>query len=85
MIHMTNATVTGRATQDVTYNWPVAAASLTADAFTSNPSGEPASEALNEFANVITLFFGGDVSADTSLTYTGSTPGLLTPQTIPLT
>lgn len=69
----------------VEYHNNISAASLTPSNFTSNPSGEQPGGITQISSRQIRLNMSDDVSADTSLTYSGATPGVLSPQTIAIT
>jgi len=67
---------------DLTYQSSVAAGSFAAASFVSNPSAFVAQTVAQVSSRVIRISFLGSIAADTSLTYSGTVPGILTPQTV---
>lgn len=82
---MTKASIQGPVHIVVDYYRPVDADALIPVAFTSLPSATHADDTINVFPNQISLFFPDPIIGDTDLEYTDGTPGIRTPQTIPLT
>lgn len=82
---MIAAEVTAPDTELVTYAYAVSASALDATTFHSQPSNEEGIDVFQNGANGIRIVYGNDVSLDTFLSYTGSTPGILTPQQIAFT
>jgi hypothetical protein len=81
-------TVAGQIEPDVlsaTYDRTMLATSLSAPAFNSQPSAEVAMMVtqISEFDILLTM--SGDVTGDTDLFYTGTTPGFKTPDTCSIT
>jgi hypothetical protein len=66
----------------IEYAQNVVAASLEADKFNSNPSGAAGLTIIQNTPREIIMIWDGIVTGDTSITYTGVTPGFVTPQTI---
>jgi hypothetical protein len=72
------------AKEEISYEHAVDASQLVAAEFTSNPSGETGVSMIQSSPTVIEVTFTSDVGGDTELVYTGSTPGIQTPQTVPI-
>jgi hypothetical protein len=65
----------------ITYEREVPWDQLLANTFESSSSGE-VGDTINPIdARSAQLIFTGDITGDTSVTYTGNVPGILTPQT----
>jgi len=66
----------------VEYAQPIGASSFTPASFVTNPSAQ-AGTVIGQFdAHTITIQFPLDITADTTLVYSGTVPNILTPQTI---
>jgi hypothetical protein len=66
----------------IEYAQNVAAAAFEADKFTSQPSGTPGLTIIQNTPREIIMIWDGIVTGDTSVVYSGLTPGFVTPQTI---
>ena len=69
----------------VNYNAPVNAGDFVPGTFLSTPSGRTGNAILQSTPVRLRVAFGGDITADTNLTYSGAVPNVLTPQTVPYT
>lgn len=69
---------------DVTYLRSMSATDLSAAAFEALPNGNLGDSIVQVSAREVTIAFGIDVTTNTTLEYTGTTPGVLTPQTVPI-
>lgn len=69
----------------VTYLNNVDATAFTVTSFTASPSTEQSIAITQQSAKVIKVEFLSDVSGDNELIYQGPTPGVLTPQNLPVT
>jgi len=84
--YITNVhSVPGIDTLQVTYHAPVDPDALDPAAFQSIPSASFGQGKAPNSETQVEIFYGDDISADTTLDYDGTTPGLLTPQTVPFT
>jgi hypothetical protein len=66
----------------VTYDSSVTATGFDAAAFESEPSGETGVSVSQLSANELTLNMSGSVTGDATLVYTGTKPGITTPQSV---
>lgn len=66
----------------VDYSAAIDALAFTASAFQTLPSNQVAVLRFQVAPRILGLVFPGDADTDTTLTYTGTTPGIRTPQTI---
>jgi hypothetical protein len=80
--YIIEATNFGGETAGAEYAYKVDANALSPAAFTSNPSGEIANTILQFDPRRIIIEFDIPQDADTTLVYSGTTPGIVTPQTI---
>jgi len=67
---------------NITYSGTVTAASFDPTAFNLAPQPEIGSTVIQLAANEIRIFFVTTINANGLCNYNGSTPGILTPQTI---
>jgi len=79
---ITNAVITGGAESTLTYNAPISVAGFDAGDFHSDPSGEDGDSLLQVGPQEIGVQYGGPIAGDTSTTYDGPNPLVVTPQTI---
>lgn len=75
---------TGDFTQAITYQRPISRAALNPTAFQSQPTGELSTGLVQDSPRQVTATFDVETIGDVTLTYTGTTPGVLTPQTVPI-
>lgn len=68
----------------VTYSGNIDATTFTASDFEADPGNESANAVFQATDNSIGLTFAIDISGATTLTYSGSAPGIQSPQTIAL-
>lgn len=66
---------------ELTYLYNITAIILTGADFTSNASGEVGQSVAQNLPNSVLVQFLVDLTGDTSITYSGTVPGLLHPQT----
>jgi len=76
------AAITQSNVATLTYARVMDAGDLTASDFESNDSEETGTGFVQVSSNVVDLAFTGSIGADSSVTYTGTTPGFRTPQTV---
>ena len=82
LIEMTQVNVFLFNDLDVDYSGQVDANDLDPGAFQSAPSDEFGQTAVNQTSTQVRIHFAAPINADDTLTYTGVTPGILTPQVI---
>ena len=80
--HMTEAVDFDPAGITVTYSQPIDFSQLSPGAFASFPSSTSCIAITPLAAREAEYVFGFDIDTDTTLVYVGTTPGVLTPQTI---
>ena len=71
-------------TINLEYSAPVTAGDFLATDFTTGPSAFIADNVNQTAPDVLELVFSELVDAESDITYSGATPGILTPQTQPL-
>lgn len=69
-------------TLTVVYLLPVTAAQFSPSDFNSSPGSATCTQVNQQSVNELQLVWSGSILSDTSLTYSGDTPGVRTPQTI---
>ena len=81
---MISVTLGGSGSDQLTIEYanPIAANTLVANTFTSNPSGATGTVVNQVSANVVEIDLDADASGDTDVSYGGNTVGVVTPQTI---
>jgi len=79
---MLSARITGGDTALVQYLLATDATQMVPQDFTSNPSGEQGDILADVTSREIQITFSGGIAGDTQLVYNGTTPRILTPQTI---
>jgi hypothetical protein len=82
---MLSASETGGDQENIVYSGGVDANDFALGDFFSQPSNQNPSSISQDGPEGLQLMFSGDVSADTSIDYTGSAPGVLSPDTIAIT
>lgn len=82
---MTSAEVLGPNDIGAVYSANIDATDFNAADFETLPSNFGATAVSQGDANILNVSFGDNISAETSLHYTGATPGVLSPQEVPLT
>lgn len=80
-----SASIQGPVLIEAVYAAPVDGAGFDVAVFESDPSAEQSSSYSIGPSTTLQIFFDFSVIGDTSLTYSGTTPGILSPQTVPLT
>lgn len=70
---------------DLTYSAAISASSISGGNFVSNPSSEQDISILQLGTRSVRLTMSGNIEADTTIDWTGATPGVLTPQTVDYT
>lgn len=79
---ITEAAKQGGAIVDGQYARALTVSALVPTAFLSSPSGKIGQSILDLGDGAFEITFNGNVAADTGMTYSGHTPGVLTPQII---
>jgi hypothetical protein len=82
---ITTALAGGGVTIIINYSRPVDGSQLDQSAFTAEPEGEVANNLTQFDEHGIELQFPDDIAPGGTLVYDGSTPGILTPQTVTTT
>ena len=67
-------------TVQLQYAYAIDAASLSAPAFLSNPSGQQGESILQVNTTTIDITLVDDATGDDEIQYSGTTPGIMTPQ-----
>lgn len=80
--HIIDANNLGGFNATAEYQSNVNAAVFNGDEFLSQPSGTVSNLVVQTSTRTVTITFDDPMGADTSLAYSGTVPGILTPQTI---
>lgn len=85
IIHLVAATVTGAATMTATYSGPPDISGLDPTDFLAVINGENGDDIAALGGNQIQIHFAGSIFGETTLEYSGTTPGYLTPDSVAVT
>lgn len=83
--HMTQATIDGTDFLRIDYASDIAPGDVNAAAYNTAPGGLTPTGIGQDTPLQLTLDFGENVTGQTTITYAGTTIGIRTPQTIPIT
>jgi len=85
LITITRAQLTTLTNIEVTFSGLVTAASFNTLDFTAQPNAENPDTVTQVTGTKLALGFSNDQDTETSLDYTGTVSGVLTPQSVPIT